>query len=157
MEAEGLESARNLVCESESVIAHRIAILGEGFILVVLWGLLIWFLSLVALGSPGSISVETWFFLALWGIATVGFTWYVAPRFRYARTRVYTDGFVLPMKKGLWEEVLVPYEEVESVLELSENRLEIKWRGREYSITRHRFDECFELLREELAKAQQRP
>lgn len=138
-----------LICEGKSVAAHRTGILVEVFVLLVLWGLFIWFLSL-ALSAPGNLSAETWIYLTLWGAATVGFTWYAVPGFRYTRIQVYSTGFVLPLKKGLRKEVFVAYTEVESILEVSEGRLAFEVRGREYSVGKHRFGDCFETLREKL-------
>ncbi len=147
MRGDEISRAGRLLCESESRLAHRAASVVEGFILVSLWSLFIWFLYLLVLAFTRGNLDPSFFYLILWGVATLALTWHVLTRLKDARPRVYSESFVLPRKESLLKDVLVPYGEIESLLEASNDHIDIRWRGKEYVLSRQCYKECFRTLR----------
>lgn len=143
------------LCESESLLAHRSAYFVEGFILTAFWAFLTFFLFLLGVALSRGNFDSSFFLLSLWVIGTIGLSWYVIPRFRKARTRVYVGGFILPKKLGVFKERFVSYDDVESAVAISEHRIDITAGGEEHSLTRRDYGHCFEVLSNGLLKRAQ--
>ncbi len=145
---------QEFLCESESMLYHRAAYVVESFVLIGFWSIFLLFLFAVVLElSRGNYSPR-FFFVILWGGAALLLTWIVVPKFQLARLRAYSGGFILPRKIGLLREVFVTYREIESAVELSEDRIEIRWRGGKHILTRRDYGKCFNILRSKILENQ---
>ncbi len=142
-----LPKAQDAICESESDLHYRTVLIVEGLILGGSWAVFLLFLFAVALGLSQGTRDPRFLSVIIFGGFALLMTWIVVPKFRLARLRIYPDGFILPRKRGFFDDAFVPYHEIQSGTEISEDWMEIIWKGEKYSLTRRDYGKRFDTAR----------
>ena len=142
-----LPNAQDAICESESALDYRTTLIAEGPILAGSWIVFLLFLFAVALGLSQGTRDPRFLFVIIFGGFALLMTWIVVPKFRLARLWVCPGGFILPRKRGFSQDAFVPYHEIQSASEISENWMEIIWKGEKYTLTRRDYGKCFDTIR----------
>ena len=111
-----------------------------------------WFFAILGLtGIPYSIFVRNIYptlyqiaMLILWIMFTVAITLSSIVTFKDANVRIYENGFIHPYKNRRFQEIFIPFNEMDEIKIGEDGMVSFKWHSKDYVIHCGYFGKCYE-------------